>query len=85
MSQHRVTTDVQWTLDDDNHYIDTNLTELNMTSTRNDRSEYAANLSLVAKYSDVQKASWMTPARVDNSSKYVKPSLLVRVLRFLGV
>lgn len=45
-----------------------------------DKSEYTANLTLVEKYAAVQKASWMDPAPVRD-----KPSLIARVLRFLGV
>lgn len=51
-----------------------------MNTTRNDRSEFTANLTLVEKYKAVERASWMTPA-----PKRVKPGLIARVLRFLGV
>jgi len=47
-----------------------------------DRSEYTANLTLVEKCKVIEKASWMDPAPKRNRAK---PSLVARVLRFLGV
>jgi len=43
-------------------------------------SEFDANLTLVEHYKAVDRASWMDPA-----PKRAKPSLMARVLRFLGV
>jgi hypothetical protein len=46
------------------------------------RSEYEANLSLAAKHSDVEQASWMTPSPVRR--QLPEPSLIDRIADFLG-